>query len=259
MIDLEKLKSSYHNLISFEKVNATMYRVLASFYHEDGDAIDVFIKEIEDKLYITDYGMSLMKLSYLFEMDTDTKKDVLNSIILYNSLENKDGELIKETSLDSFGEDLNQFCLAIAKVTNMEILSKNLITSMFNEILDDYFEKQIKMKYDFVRNFKPLPETDITIDYKIEVKGLNIPLFIFPIKTSIQAVRMAYDCAEMKEKKVKSVNLAVCEDMSKIDKKDFRRMNAQSLKCYSDMNEFEENLDEMINNVVDIAKYGNAE
>lgn len=252
MIDFEKLKSSYNNLIDFEKVNANMYRVIASFYHEDGDAMETFVKEIDDKLYITDYGMSLMKLSYLFDLDTDSKKDVLNNIILYNDLENKEGELIKETSLKTFCEDLNQFYLAIAKVTNMEILSKNLITSMFNEILDDYFEKQIKTKYDFVKNFKPLPESEITIDYKIEVKGLKIPLFVFPIKTSIQAVRMAYDCAEMKGK-VKSVNLAVCEDMSKIDKKDFRRMNAQSLKCYSDFKEFEENLDDTINNVIDIA------
>ena len=128
---------------------------------------------------------------------------------------------------------------------------------MFNKILDDYFEKEIKTKYGFVRNFKPLPDSDITIDYKIEVKGLNIPLFVFPVKTSIQAVRAAYDCAEMREKNVKSVNLAVCEDVSKIDKKDFRRMNAQTLKCFSDMNEFEENLDEMIDNVVVIAKNGN--
>lgn len=253
MIDLEILKTSYNNGISFEKIKENVYRVIASFYHEDGDAIDIFIKEFDGNLYITDYGMTLMKLSYLFELDTETKKDVLNSIILYNYLDNKDGELQMKTSVTSFSEDLNQFCLAVAKVTNIEILSKNLIASMFNEILDNYFEKYIKEKYNFVRNFKPLPDSDITIDYKIEVKGLNIPLFVFPIKTSLQAVRMAYDCAEMKEKKVKSVNLAVCEDMSKIEKKDFRRMNAQSMKCYLDVNEFEENLDEMINNVVDIA------
>ena len=255
MIEVDKLKSSYNTSLNFEKVNTNMYRIIAPYFHDDGDSIDIFIKEDNDRLIITDYGMSLMKLSYMFDIDTESKKDVLNNILIYNNLENKDGELTKETTFESFNEDLNQFYLAIAKITNMEILSKNLITSMFNEILDDYFEKHIKEKYDFVRNFKPLPDSDITIDYKIEVKGLNIPLFVFPIKTSIQAVRMAYDCAEMKGK-VKSVNIAVCEDMSKIDKKDFRRMNAQSLKCYSDFKEFEDSIDDTINNVIDIANCG---
>ena len=124
MIDLETLKSSYNNLINFEKINNSMYKILAPFYHEDGDVMDVFIKEKNEKLYFSDYGLSLMKLSYMFDIDTDTKKDVFNSIILYNNLENAEGELLKETSLMSFAEDLNQFCLAIAKVTNIEILSK---------------------------------------------------------------------------------------------------------------------------------------
>ncbi len=246
------IKNSKFN-INFELGPNSSLKVIAPFYHEDGDIIEVFLCEDCGKYKLSDFGMTLMKLSYYIDIDSDSKVETLNNILNANGIDDNEGVLSLPTSEDTFVEDLSKFCLTIAKVTNMDILSKNFIVSMFTELIDDYFEKNIKTKYNFERKYKPLANSDIVVDYKVEIKGLKAPIFIFPIRTTLQALRTAYDCLEMKEKKLQSINIGICEDYTKIDKKDYKKLTCQLSKCYSDRESFEENIDETISEYIEIA------
>jgi hypothetical protein len=55
------------------------------FYHEDGDMIDLFIQPLEDgRFRICDFGMTLMRLSYTYELDTPAKERIFYRIVEAN-------------------------------------------------------------------------------------------------------------------------------------------------------------------------------
>lgn len=72
MLNLDELKRQF-NIIDFREKRPGIFKVLLPFFHEDGDMYDVFIEEINDYIRISDYGLTMMKLSYNFEFDTDHK------------------------------------------------------------------------------------------------------------------------------------------------------------------------------------------
>jgi hypothetical protein len=59
-------------------------QVYAPIFHEDGDMIDLFLdlpQEIAAPVRINDRGLTLMKLSYDLDLDTENKRRLLSKII----------------------------------------------------------------------------------------------------------------------------------------------------------------------------------
>ena len=69
MLDLASLKQAFGN-IDFREKRIGVYKVLVPFFYEDGDMYDIFIEEIPERntIRISDYGLTLMKLSYSFDI-----------------------------------------------------------------------------------------------------------------------------------------------------------------------------------------------
>ena len=63
---LDELKKNFNDRISFREKGVEIYQIVAPFYHEDGDMVDLFIEFNKEKgLYrICDHGLTLMRLSY---------------------------------------------------------------------------------------------------------------------------------------------------------------------------------------------------
>ena len=82
--------------IDFREKRPGLYKVLVPFFHEDGDMYDIFVEEVpgnSEKLRISDYGLTLMKLSYTFDIDTENKQQVLESIIRQNRCDLDNGSI----------------------------------------------------------------------------------------------------------------------------------------------------------------------
>jgi hypothetical protein len=55
-----------------------------SIYHEDGDMVDIFLENPPngngDRLVrVCDHGMTLMRLSYSYDLDTPKKEEIFNT------------------------------------------------------------------------------------------------------------------------------------------------------------------------------------
>ena len=64
--------------------------------HEDGDMVDVYIQNSpkgEGYVRVCDFGMTLMRLSYTFEISTATRERILDSILINNGVEQREGNL----------------------------------------------------------------------------------------------------------------------------------------------------------------------
>lgn len=136
MIDLSGLKAQFNN-IDFREKRTGLYKVILPFFYEDGDMYDIFIEEspINNSLIrLSDYGLTLMKLSYNFDIDTENKQEVLNSIIIKNRCNIDAGDIFLDIRPDQFNAAMYQFIQTISKVSNLED---------FENIGQDYIDREL--------------------------------------------------------------------------------------------------------------------
>ena len=104
------------------------FQVIIPVYHEDGDMVEVFIKPkfgSVNQARIFDYGMSLQRLSYTYDINTSSRKRVLESILWNNDIKNDNGNLYIDTTIDGLYENLLKFIGGVQKVCNMKYWSKS--------------------------------------------------------------------------------------------------------------------------------------
>ena len=74
---IDLLQKQFGDFVRLEEKRPNIQQVYAPLYHEDGDMMDLFLdlpkdaNLTEDKeIRISDHGMTLMRLSYGFDLDT---------------------------------------------------------------------------------------------------------------------------------------------------------------------------------------------
>jgi len=86
---LQYLKSQFNHSFDVRLKRPGIWQVFLPFYQEDGDMLDIFLSYInfENKIIrISDFGMTVMKLSYSYELDTSNKRRLFNKILSENGL-----------------------------------------------------------------------------------------------------------------------------------------------------------------------------
>lgn len=219
MTSLEKLINSYKDLEFIPVKN--YFRIVAPYYHEDGDMYDFFmsISEENHSIKIFDNGLTLMRLSYSFNMDTENKERIFYKILRENYVENDQGNLYIITNEEQFMSALNQMATVISKVTNLEVLNKETINNLFYDYVDDFIVQEIGKSYEVEKDAKPAKVPFFANNYRI--KGAKEKeIYIFPVKDNITALRVSTSCATLASKKIDFTSIGVCEDLDILSKTD---------------------------------------
>ena len=77
------------------------------------------VRKVMDTFAFVIFGMTLMRLSYSFDVSTPTRQRKFESIIVNNGVGNDDGNLYLDTPLDKLYESVLQFAGFAQKVCNM--------------------------------------------------------------------------------------------------------------------------------------------
>lgn len=127
---IQNIISQHHDISIKNAYNVD--RLIIPFYHEDGDMYDVFIKELDNnEILLYDNGLTLMRVSYSISIDSKHKTEILNKILNENKIINDQGDLQLRTTIEDFSIALNHYCTTIAKITNMRILTREGVSSLF--------------------------------------------------------------------------------------------------------------------------------
>src|SRR5690606_11465962 len=84
MTGTELLKQQFNGHVAFRERRPGVIQVLAPLFHEDGDMVDIFIDEPRNgsnRVRISDHGMTLMRLTYNYDLDTENKLRIFNRIL----------------------------------------------------------------------------------------------------------------------------------------------------------------------------------
>lgn len=243
---LESLKQQLNNRISFREKRPGIVQLVAPFYHEDGDMLDIFYEDSPEsgKIRITDYGMSIMRLSYTYDINTQNKERILQNIITENGLNEEGGSIFTDVNPNQLYQATLQFIQAIAKVSSMSHFGREVIKSMFYEMLGDFIKKEL-VKYNPQQKFFPLDNRgDLEVDYSLEVG--KRPIFLFGVKGMAKARLTTICCLEFRQAKLPFKSFVVHEEFETLPKKDRSRLTSAADKQFISLEDFKEHGEEFI-------------
>jgi len=243
MTPLESLSEGFQGRISFKEKRPQLYQILAPIFHEDGDMIDLFIDlraNDQANIRLTDGGLTLMRLSYSFDIDTPNKRRILQKILQENRIELERGELTLETTANSVLPNMLAFAQVIAKVTSLNFLKRQIISSLFYEMLADFIREGLSQFKPIPRYFpfKDRPELEVDWLFPFDRR----PVFLFGVKDSSKARLAAISCLEFQRREVPFRSLIVHEDFEDgLRKSDQRIITSAADKQFTSLEDFREN------------------
>ena len=237
-IKTELLADSFNNRISFEEAGPRIYRIIAPFFHEDGDMYDIFLRLVDEQLQICDFGITLMHLSYKTDLDTENKLNIFSRIVTNNGVSCENGNLIMYTSYDSFFVDLMQYQVAISKVSNLDILKRETVATLFAEELSQFINNTIAKTYHQVKTaYHPTNESGFEVDYAI-LDNLEKPIYIMGIRDSLSASRATALCLRVLALGKKHTSIAIHEASSSVASRDRDALTNAVDKQYTSLEDF---------------------
>lgn len=237
MSALEILKDQFNQRLQLVDKRPGISQLMVPLFHEDGDMVDIFLEGLGgDRVRICDYGMTLMRLSYDYEVDTPNKQRILAKILSENGLKEEDGNLLVEAAPDQLYPAILQFAQGVAKVGSMRIFKREIIASLFYELLEEFTLSKLQ---DFrpQKNFLPLPERDdLEVDYSFPINGTS--LFLFGVKDSSKARLTTISCLEFIRHKLPFRSVIMHEDFDALSRKDRSRLTSACDKQFTSLDDF---------------------
>lgn len=237
----DRLTAEFNGHIAFRERRPGIVQVLAPLFHEDGDMVDMFIAMPKDAggiIRISDHGMTLMRLSYSFNVDTPTKQKILDRIINENGIQQQRGRLYLDTMPEALYPSLLQFAQAIAKISNMQILKSEIVKSLFYEMLGEFINSKLNPYRPF-REYHPVPDRDdLDVDWKFDTHPKHI--FLFGVNNTSKARLATLACLEFQRKLVPFRSVIVHENFEdELSKKDQTRITNVVDKQFTSLQEFQ--------------------
>lgn len=237
-INVEKLAKSFNDRISFDEAAPQVLRVIAPFFHEDGDMYDIFLRTVEGELQVCDFGATLMRLSYKTDIDTENKVSIFSKIVSNNGVICENGNLVMNTSYDTFFVDLMQYQVAISKVSNLDILKRETIATLFMEQLSQFVQGTLAQTYRQIKTaHHPTNESGFEVDYAI-LDNPEKPIYIMGIRDSLNASRATALCLRVLGLGKRHTSIAIYEDSSAVASRDRDALTNAVDKQYTSLEDF---------------------
>lgn len=237
-LELNKLlEKSFYNKFKICQKREHLYQLFLPIYHSDGDMMDIFVKvNPDDTLTICDCGMTLMRLSYTFDIDSKNKEKILYNIIRENGALNLDGNICINTSTNLFFESIMQLSQIISKVSNMKIMQRDVITNMFYENIDAYISFNFK-NYSPIKHFTPIEgRNELVVDYCFQVSIK--PIYLFAINGNTRAKDSVISMLTFQNEGIPFTSVAVHENFGTLSSSTQKMIMNTADKQFFDYNSF---------------------
>lgn len=233
------LQRSFHDKFDLVERKENLYQLIVPLFHEDGDMMDIFINTAENSLVVCDCGMTIMRLSYTFEIDTKHKEKILFEILSQNDAKYNDGNIYIPTTSDMLFRNIMQLSQIISKVSAMKMLRKNNVASLFYENVQEYIYSSLSV-YNPQRDFLPLKNHDEhSVDYFLTVN--KKPAYLFAVKGESRALVATVAVMAFQREKLPFTGIAISDDFGSLPVKTQKRIISAMDKLFYDYNDFAEN------------------
>jgi hypothetical protein len=237
---LEMLRAQFNNYVDLRERRPGVYQLIVPLYHEDGDMVDIFLEDRDGLVRVSDLGMTLMRLSYSYDIDTPNKERIFRRILSENRVCEENGSLYVDTRLESLYPAILQFSQTVAKIANMRLYKREVIQSLFYEMVTEFVEDKLG-RFHPTPHFLPIPGRDeLEVDFALDVKPH--PVFLFGVKDEAKARLVTISCLEFQLAQVRFTSFVVHEDFDSLAKKDRNRITSAADKQFVSFEDFRDNV-----------------
>ena len=243
---VELLREQFNSHVAVREKRPGVLQLVAPLFHEDGDMMDVFLDvpkngdtSSDQKIRVSDHGLTLMRLSFAFDIDMPNKEKIFHRILAENGVAEENGELFIEAVPESLYTALLQFSQAVSKVCNMRYFKREVLASLFEEMLAEFIQAELT-RFKPTEKVLPLPDRDdLEVDWELRPNG--VPLYLFAVKDNNRARLATISCLEFQRHTLKFKSIAVHEDVDKLSRKDRNRLTNACDKQFTSLDEFKQN------------------
>lgn len=217
------------------------YQLIIPISHEDGDMVDIYLQDSplgESHVRICDCAITLMRLSYSYDLTTSTRQRVFNDILVNNGVEYEEGNLYVDTPVDMLYEGIMQFAGCIHKVCNMRYWTKETVRSTFHEDLNEYIEVELKL-FSPICDQSPLPNDGLySVDWTLTYNKRNF--YLFGVRGNNKAKNVTITLLELQKAGLPFISLIVHEAMEDLGRKERQYLTRNADRQYPVLRDFKE-------------------
>ena len=233
-LDIKKLEETLCLLMSasvkIRKKNNNLLIVETPFSFPDGDTYQIYIKEMNGGIRLSDMGHTLMHLSYDNNIDKfreGTRGIIFNQIKSEFFITEEEGEFYIDTPLEQLGANIFHMGQAITKLQSISFLHKHRVESTFYEDLEIQILKIIStekiIKEYYCEKIEPSQTSKYyPIDYKID--GKRNPIFLFGIPNKDKARLTTIVLERLLREEVLFESILVFQEQKDIPREDIARL-----------------------------------
>lgn len=236
---VQLLSNGFNGHVDVREKRPGVTKLIVPMFHEDGDMVDIFLEELSDgRVRISDRGLSLMRLSYDYDLDTANKERIFKRILDENRVLEDNGSLFADVKPEQLYPAVLNFGQTVAKVSNMALYRREVIANLFYEMLHDKVESRLggfSPREDVI----PIPQREeLVVDYALD---RPIPIYLFGIRErDIAKLRLtAVSCLEFQKAKLPFRSVVVHQDFDSLRKADRQIITNAVDKQFTSLDEFD--------------------
>lgn len=215
------------------------HQLIIPICHEDGDMVDIYLTDSPKGAgwaRICDFGMTLMRLSYTYDINTPVRQRIFDGILINNGVQNDGGNLYLDARLDALYEGVLQFAGCVQKVCNMRFWSRETIRSAFYDDLKAYIIADLE-RFAPAADVTPIadcPAVDWTLRHNSRV------FYVFGARGNNKANRTTIALLEFQKAKLPFTSLVVHEDMDGLGRNERLYLTKNADHQYPALGDFKE-------------------
>ena len=219
------------------------YQLIIPICHEDGDMVDIYLRESplgEGYVRICDFGMALMRLSYSYDLNTDARRRIFDDILINNRVANSDGDIVLDVPVGALYEGIMQFAGCVQKVCNMRYWARETVRSAFYDDLSDYIASKLTA-YSPVTSQTPMPNAAVfSVDWTLTHNTRNF--YLFGVLGNDKARNVAITLLEFQKADLPFISLVVHEDMEALGRRERQYLTRNADRQYPVLDDFKESV-----------------
>lgn len=241
------LAAQFHGNVRLVQKRPGIFQIHAPFYHEDGDMLDMYLAQTDDERYrISDYGKTVMRLSYSFELDTDNKQRIFKELLTENRVQfdESSGSIMLDATRENLCVSVLHFAQVVAKVSRLDILRREIVSGLFFEMLNEFIESEL-LEFNPRQNVQPLPgRDDLEAPWAFDLR--QRPVYLFPVRNSSHARLATISMLEYQRAQLDFKGHVVHDDFDAIPANDRKRLTSAADKQFVSLDDFRKHAAEFL-------------
>lgn len=183
-----------------EDLSSGWNAITTPFYGLFNDPIEIYVKFDGERIFLSDDGITLqnLELSGVSITRSPKRKEWLEYILLNYGIKMENGELVTIANFQNFPQQKHNLICAISEVSDMNIVSKHTISSLFREDVKGLLDEQgIIYTPQFIT--KGSTGIDFTFDFQIAGKEKELVLKSFNTLSKINVPNFLFSFDDIKD------------------------------------------------------------